>query len=146
MLNSRGVWVLGLTIFMFSSMVLGGDLNKSVPMNKSELSDYSGKQIFDVALQAYACSFLMTLAGQMEKGQFLRGFSVKLMQQEKVKEYGKNWNDVNFPGALSATTMSRRYSKKFYVSESVAAFRILSDDPQCKVLNKLTIQALKDRS
>ena len=142
---SRGVWILFLFISLSPDLAQGGDFNKNIPLKTVELSDYNGEQIYVAAYQAYVCSFLMTQAGQMEKGQLLRGFSVELMQQKRVKELGKNWNDVNFPGALSAFIMSDGYSKRFNVSQSIAATRLLEEDPECKILNKITEGLFKKR-
>jgi len=137
------VCILFLLIFLSPGLAHGGDFNKNIPLKIAELNDYNGEQIYVAAYQAYVCSFLMTQAGQMEKGQLLRGYSVELMQQKRVRELGKNWNDVNFPGALSAFTMSYRYSNRFNVSQSIAATRLLDEDPECKILNKITEQVLR---
>ena len=140
--NWRAVWALGLLIPLFPSLVLGGGFNKFAPLKKDELSQYSGQQIFEAAHQAYVCSFLMHQAGQAAKGRFLRWYSVNLMQEKKVRDYGKNWNDVNFPGALSGTALSDQYSKRFNVPQSAAARMLLNDDPQCKTLNRFSERAL----
>ena len=142
---SRGVWALGLFIFLFPSLALGGDFNKFAPLKKADFSHYTGEQIYEAAYQAYVCSFLMTLAGQMEKGQLLRFYSVRLMQEHSVKTYGKGWNDVNFLGGLSAMTLADQYSKRFHIPQSAAAGRLLNEDPQCKTLNRFSEDNLKKR-
>ena len=139
----RGVWTLGLMAFLVPSLALGSDFDKTVPLHPNELSHYRGEQLFEAAFQAYVCSFLMHLAEQKAKAQVLRWYSVKLMQENRVKEYGKNWNDVNFPGSLTATTLSDQYAERFSVTRSAAAGRLLND-PQCKALNRFTKQALKN--
>ncbi len=142
---SRGVWILFLFIFLSPGFVYGGDFNKNIPLKIAELSDYNGEQLFAAAYQAYICSFLMHLAGQKEKGQLLRFYSVKLMQEDSVKKHGKSWNDVNFPGGLSAMTLADEYSKWFNVPLSNATRRLLKNDPQCQSLNRFTVQALEKR-
>ena len=135
----------GLLAFLVPSLALGSDFDKTVPLHPNKLSHYSGEQIFDAAFQAYVCAFLMHLAGQQEKVQFLRYYSVTLMQEDSVKRYGKGWNDVNFPGALSAMTLANDYLKRLNVPRSVAATRLLDEDPQCQTLNRFTERALKNR-
>lgn len=111
--------------------------DETVPLHPTNLNIYSGEQIFKAAYHAYVCSFLMTLAGQMEKGQLLRFYSVKLMYEDSVKEYGKHWNDVNFSGGLFAFQLASKFSKELNISEQVAAERILTH-PKCKLLNQYT--------
>ena len=135
---SRGLKAFGLIVFMLPSLALGNDFDKTVPLHPNKLSSYTGEQIFEAAYQAYVCSFLMTLADQMEKGQLLRFYSVKLMQEKRVRDLGKNWNDVNFLGALSVMTLSDQFSKRLNIPQSAAAGRLLTEDPQCKTLNEFT--------
>ena len=59
------------------------------------------------------------------------------MNRNEVESYGKNWNDVNFPAALDANTLSIEYAKRFSISQKAAAGRLLVDGPQCKILNEL---------
>ena len=75
----------------------------------------------------------MTLAGQKEKGQLLRFYSVKLMQEKQVRDFGKNWNDVNFPGALIAFGLADQYAKQLHIPQSAAAGRLLNEHPKCKL-------------
>ena len=142
---SRGLQAFGLIVFMLPSLALGNDFDKTVPLHPNKLSSYTGEQIFEAAYQAYVCSFLMTLADQMEKGQLLRFYSVKLMQEKRVRDLGKNWNDVNFPGALSTMTLSDQFSKRLNIPQSAAAGRLLTEDPQCKTLNRFSEGVLKKR-
>ena len=142
---SRGLRAFGLIVFMLPSLALGNDFDKTVPLHPNKLSSYTGEQIFEAAYQAYVCSFLMTLADQMEKGQLLRFYSVKLMQEKRVRDLGKNWNDVNFLGALSAMTLSDQFSKRLNIPQSAAAGRLLTEDPQCKTLNRFSEGVLKKR-
>ena len=142
---SRGLRAFGLIVFMLPSLALGNDFDKTVPLHPNKLSSYTGEQIFEAAYQAYVCSFLMTLADQMEKGQLLRFYSVKLMQEKRVRDLGKNWNDVNFLGALSAMTLSDQFSKRLNIPQSAAAGRLLTEDPQCKTLNRFSEGILKKR-
>ena len=135
---SRGLRALAIIAVLFPSLALGNHFDKTVPLLPNKLSSYTGEQIFEAAYQAYVCSFLMTLADQIEKGQFLRFYSVKLMQEKRVRDLGKNWNDVNFPGALSAMTLSDKFSKRFEIPQSVAARKLLKEDPQCKTLNEFS--------
>jgi hypothetical protein len=121
------------------------EFDKTVPLPQDKLSSYSGEQIFESAYQAYVCSFLMTLADQIDKGQFLRFYSVTLMEEELVRDLGGNWNDINFPGALDATNLSNKFVEKHNVSKADAATRILNEDSQCITLNKFTEFALKAR-
>ena len=97
------------------------------------------------AQQAYVCSFLMHLAGQIDKAQHLRSYSVRLMSEDSVRSFGKNWNDVNFPGAIVAFRLSDEYAERFSMSQKVAAGRLLIEEPQCKILNRLTEDTLKKR-
>jgi len=136
---------LGLLAFLFPSSVLGNDFNKFVPFKATDLSHYTGKQIFEAAYQAYLCSFLMHLADQKNKAKFLRWYSGKLMQEDSVKTHGKGWNDVNFPGASEATELSEEYSKRFNTPRSAAAATLLDKDPQCKTLNEFSAKALAAR-
>ena len=69
---SPGLWAFALLAVMFPSLALGNTYDKTVPLHPNKLSSYTGEQIFEAAYQAYVCSFLMTLADQMEKGQLLR--------------------------------------------------------------------------
>ena len=138
----RRLQALGLLAILFPSLALGSDFNKFAPFNTTDFSQYTGKQIFEAAYQAYVCSFLMHLAGQKEKAQLLRYYSVKLMQEDSVKTYGKGWNDVNFPGALSASILVNEYSQKFNVLQSSAATKLLDVVPQCKLLNRYLEDAL----
>ena len=142
---SRGLQAFGLIVFMLPSLALGNDFDKTVPLHPNKLSSYTGEQIFEAAYQAYVCSFLMTLADQMEKGQLLRFYSVKLMQEKRVRDLGKNWNDVNFLGALSAMTLSDQFSKRLNIPQSAAAGRLLTEIPQCKTLNRFSEGVLKKR-
>jgi hypothetical protein len=119
------------------------DFDKTVPLPPNKLDRYSGEQIFESAYQAYICSFLMTLADQIDKGQFLRFYSVTLMEEEGVRDLGKNWNDINFPGALAATQVNNKFIEKHNVSKVDAATRILTEDSQCITLNRFTEFALK---
>ena len=140
---SRDLRALALLAVMFPSLALGNTYDKTVPLNKSELSDYSGERIFMAAQQAYVCSFLMHLAGQIDKAQHLRSYSVRLMSEDSVRSFGKNWNDVNFPGALVAFRLSDEYAERFSISQKAAAGRLLIEEPQCKILNRLTEDTLK---
>jgi hypothetical protein len=121
------------------------EFDKTVPLPLNKMGSYSGEQIFESAHQAYVCSFLMTLADQIDKGQFLRFYSVTLMEEERVRDLGKNWNDINFPGALAATQLNNKFIEKHNVSKADAATRILTEDSQCITLNKFTEFALKAR-
>ena len=118
---SPGLWAFALLTVMFPSLAFGNTYDKTVPLHPKKLSSYTGEQIFEAAYQAYVCSFLMTLADQMEKGQLLRFYSVKLMQEKRVRDLGKNWNDVNFLGALSAMTLSDQFSKRLNIPQSAAS-------------------------
>ena len=60
------------------------------------------------------------------------------MNRNEVESYGKNWNDVNFPAALDANTLSIEYAKRLNISQKAAAGRLLVDGPHCKLLNELT--------
>jgi hypothetical protein len=142
---SRGLRALAIIAVLFPSLALGNHFDKTVPLPPNKLSGYTGEQIFESAYQAYVCSFLMTLADQIEKGQFLRFYSVKLMQEKRVRDLGKNWNDVNFPGALSAMTLIGQFQKRFNIPEPAAATRLLNEDPQCKTLNEFSEVVLKKR-
>ena len=119
------------------------DFDKTVPFPQNELSSYSGEQIFESAYQAYICSYLMTMADQTGKGQFLRYYSVTLMEEERARGLGKNWNDINFPGSYDAMELARKYSEKHDVSKAEAAAIILTEDSQCITLNRFTENALK---
>jgi hypothetical protein len=112
------------------------EFDKTVPIGRSDLGSYSGEQIFESAYQAYVCSFLMTSADQIEKGQLLRWHSVALMQARQVAGLGKNWNDVNFSGVLDATKLINKYVEKHNVSKAIAAAKILTEDRQCIALNR----------
>ena len=140
---SRDLRALALLAVMFPSLALGNTYEKTFPLNKSELSDYSGERIFMAAQQAYVCSFLMHLAGQIDKARHLRSYSVRLMSEDSVRSFGKNWNDVNFPGALVAFRLSDEYAERFSISQKAAAGRLLIEEPQCKILNRLTEDTLK---
>ena len=121
------------------------DFDKTVPLPPNKLDRYSGEQIFESAYQAYICSFLMTLADQIDKGQFLRFYSVTLMEEEGVRDLGKNWNDVNFLGSYDAMKIAKSYSEEHDVSKAEAATEILTGDTQCITLNGFTEWALKAR-
>ena len=140
-----GLWAFALLAVMFPSLALGNTYDKTVPLHPNKLSSYTGEQIFETVYQAYICSFLMTLADQMEKGQLLRFYSVKLMQEKRVRDLGKNWHDVNFLGALSAMTLSDQFSKRLNIPQSAAAGRLLTENPQCKTLNRFSEGVLKKR-
>lgn len=128
---SRGLRAFAILAFVFPSLALGNNFDKTVPFNTNDLSRFTGEQLYRAALEAYVCSFLMHLAGQSEKGWALRSYSVKLMEEKRVTEFGKNWNDVNFPGALIAFGLSEQYSKRFNVPQSTAAGRLLNEHPKC---------------
>jgi hypothetical protein len=119
------------------------DFDKTVPLSQNKLSSYSGEQIFESAYQAYICSYLMTLADQIDKGQFLRYYSVTLIEEEAVRDLGKNWNDVNFLGSYDAMKIAKSYSEEHDVSKAEAATEILTGDSQCITLNGFTERALK---
>jgi hypothetical protein len=119
------------------------DFDKTVPLSQNKLSSYSGEQIFESAYQAYICSYLMTLADQIDKGQFLRFYSVTLMEEEAVRDLGKNWNDINFLGSYDAMKLSNEFIEKHKVSKAEAAAKILTEDSQCITLNRFTENALK---
>jgi len=119
------------------------DFDKTVPLSQNKLSSYSGEQIFESAYQAYICSYLMTMADQIDKGQFLRYYSVTLMEEEAVRGLGKNWNDVNFLGSYDAMKIAKSYSEEHDVSKAEAATEILTGDTQCITLNGFTEWALK---
>ena len=119
------------------------DFDKTVPLSQNKLSSYSGEQIFESAYQAYICSYLMTMADQIDKGQFLRYYSVTLMEEEAVRGLGKNWNDVNFLGSYDAMKIAKSYSEEHDVSKSEAATEILTGDTQCITLNGFTEWAVK---
>jgi hypothetical protein len=118
------------------------DFDKTVPLPQNKLSSYSGEQIFESAYQAYICSYLMTLADQIDKGQFLRYYSVTLMEEEAVRDLGKNWNDINFLGSYDAMKLSNEFVEKHKVSKAEAAAKILTEDSQCITLNRFTENAL----
>jgi hypothetical protein len=139
---SRSLWALALIAVMFPGIALATAVDRIIPLEKSVLSEYTGEQLFKAAYQAYVCSFLMHLSGQIPKAQHLRSHSVRLMDEDSVKAFGKNWNDVNFPGALVAWKLSDQYMKRFSISQKAAAGRLLTDGPQCKILNELTESAL----
>jgi len=143
--TSRGLQALALLTVMFPSLALGNTLDKTAPLYKSDLSGYSGERLFMAAQQAYGCSFLMHLAEQIDKAQHLRSYSVRLMGEDSVRSFGKNWNDVNFPGALVAMRLSNEYAERFSISQKAAAGRLLVEDAQCKTLNRLTEDTLKNR-
>lgn len=133
---------LTLCILIMPGIVLGADFDKYRPLNRLALDSYTEPQLFDAAYQAYVCSFLMFLSNQLDKGRFLRWYSTQLMMEEKARANGKNWNDVNFPGALDAVSQSKDYAKKFGLTETFAAERLLASD-QCKTLDEFTVMALK---
>lgn len=136
--------VFALLAVMFPGLALGNTYEKTFPLNESDLSGYSGERLFMAAQQAYVCSFLMHLAGQIDKAQHLRSYSVRLMSEDSVRSFGKNWNDVNFPGALVAFGLSNKYAERFNMSQKAAAGRLLTEDPQCATLNRLTEDTLKN--
>ena len=142
--TSRGLQALALLTVMFPSLALGNTFDKTVPLNKSDLSGYSGERLFMAAQQTYVCSFLMHVAGQIDKAQHLRSYSVRLMSEDSVRSFGKNWNDVNFPGAMVAMRLSDEYAEHFSISQKVAAGQLLIVEPQCKILNRLTEDTLKN--
>ena len=57
MRTSRGLRAFALLAVMFPSLALGNTYDKTVPLNKPDLSDYSGERLFMAAQQAYVCSF-----------------------------------------------------------------------------------------
>ncbi len=134
---SRGLWALTLIAILSPSLASATAVDKILPLEKSVLSEYSGEQLFKAAYQAYVCSFLMHLSGQIPKAQHLRSHSVRLMEEDSVTAFGKNWNDVNFPGALTAWGLADKYMKRFGITQKAAASRLLVDGPQCKILNEL---------
>lgn len=142
---SRGLRALALLAVMFPSFALGNTFDKTAPL-KFNLSDESGERLFMAAQQAYVCSFLMHLAGQIDKAQHLRSYSVRLMSEDSVRSFGKNWNDVNFPGALVAFRLSDEYAERYSISQKAAAGRLLIEDAQCATLNEHTEKALMDLS
>ena len=44
-----------------------------------------------------------------------------------MRALGKNWNDVNFPGALAAWEISDKYSKRINILQKAAAGLLLVD-------------------
>jgi len=140
---SRGLRAVALLAFMFPSLALGNTYQETAPL-KFDVGDESGERLFMAAQQAYVCSFLMHLAGQIDKAQHLRSYSVRLMSEDSVKSLGKNWNDVNFPGASVAMRLSEEYGKRFGISQKAAAGRLLIEDPQCATLNRLVEKTLID--
>ena len=141
---SRSLWALALIAVMFPGIVLATAVDIIVPLKKSVLSEYTGEQLFKAAYQAYVCSFLMHLSGQIPKAQHLRSHSVRLMEENSVQAFGKNWNDVNFPGALVAWALADKYMKRYGISQKAAAGRLLVDGPQCKILNELVESEIAD--
>jgi hypothetical protein len=99
---SPGLRMVAFLAVMFPGIASATAVDKLLHLEKSVLSEYTGEQLFKAALQSYVCSFLMHLSGQIPKAQHLRSHSVRLMSEDSVKAFGKNWNDVNFPGALAA--------------------------------------------
>jgi len=75
----RSLRALALIAAMFPGLALANAVDKSVPLEKFDLSDFSGERLFLAAQQAYVCSFLMHLAGQIDKAQHLRSHSVRLV-------------------------------------------------------------------
>jgi hypothetical protein len=134
---SRSLRAIALIAVMFPGIALANAVDKTVPLEKSDLSDYTGEQIFKAAFKFYVCSFLMHLSGQIPKAQHLRSHSVRLMEEDSVRAFGKNWNDVNFPGAAAAWELADKYMKRFSITQKAAAGRLLVDGPQCKILNEL---------
>ena len=134
----RSLRALALIAAMFPGLALANAVDKSVPLEKFDLSDFSGERLFLAAQQAYVCSFLMQLAGQIDKAQHLRSHSVRLMEEDSIRALGKNWNDVNFPDALVAWKLSDKHAKRLNIFQKAAAGRLLVDGPHCKLLNELT--------
>ena len=143
---SRGLRAFALLAVMFPSLALGNTYDKTFPLNKSELSDYSGEWLFMAAQRTYLCSFLMHLAGQIDKAKHLLSYTVQLVSEDSVREFGKNWDDLEFPGALVADRLTDEYSKRFSISKKAAAGRLLTEDPQCATLNEATEKMLMDLS
>jgi hypothetical protein len=130
---------------MFPSLAMGNTNEEAPLLNETELSDYSAEQMFKAAKQSYVCSFLMHLAGQIKKAQRLRSYSVQLMSKDSVRSIGKNWNDVNFPGALVAYRLSNDYAKRFSISQKAAAGRLIAEDAKCAILNRITENTLNKK-
>ena len=61
-----------------------------------------------------------------------------------MRALGKNWNDVNFPGALAAWEKSDKYAKRINISQKAAAGRLLVDGPHCKLLNGIVESELAE--
>ena len=141
---SRGLWALTIIVILSPSLASATAVDKLLHLEKSVLSEYTGEQLFKAALQSYVCSFLMHLSGQIPKAQHLCSHSVRLMEEDSVTAFGKNWNDVNFPGALAAWELADKYMKRFGISQKAAAGRLLIDGPQCKVLNELVESEIAD--
>jgi len=129
---------------MFPGIAWANTVDKIAPLEKSVLSEYSGEQLFKAAFKAYVCSFLMHLSGQIPKAQHLRAHSVRLMEEDSVRALSKNWNDVNFPGALLAWRLSDDYAKRLNISQKAAAGRLLTEGPQCKFLNEIVESELAE--
>ncbi len=140
----HGTLALLLLLSASSGLAQEKDFDKLAPIPPSELGGYSGEQIFEAAREAYVCAFLMQMANQNEKAQLLRYFSARLMAEDSVRNYGKHWNDVNFPGALEAFSAGEAYAKQFKISQVAAAHKILNG-PRCSRLNGFTEWALELR-
>jgi hypothetical protein len=125
---------------------MGNTYEKTFPLNKSELSDYSGEWLFKAAQRTYVCTFLMRLAGQIDKAKHLLSYTVRLMSEDSVRSFGKNWDDLDIPIALVTDRLTDEYSKRFSISKKAAAGRLLTEDPQCATLNEATEKMLMDLS
>ena len=146
MRTPRTLLALAFPAVMILSLPLGSSYEKTAPLKKFDLRDYSSERLFMAAQQAYLCSFLMHLAGQIDKARHLRSYSVRLMSEDSVRLFGKNWNDVSFPGAVVAFRLSDEYAERFSMSQKAAAGRLLTEGPQCKTLNRHVEKTLGDFS
>ena len=143
---SRGLRALAIIAVLFPSLALGNHFDKTVPLEKSVLSDYSGEWLFKAAQRTYFCTFLMRMAGQIEKAKHLLAYIVQFMGEDSVRSFGKNWDDLDIPIALVADRLTDEYSKRFSISKKAAAGRLLTEDPQCATLNEATEKTLIDLS
>lgn len=146
MRTPRILLTFGLLAVLFPSLVLGNTNEKTFPLNKSEFSDYSGEWLFKAAQRTYFCTFLMRMAGQIEKAKHLLAYTVQFMGEDSVRSFGKNWDDLDIPIALVADRLTDEYSKRFSISKKAAAGRLLTEDPQCAALNEATEKTLMDLS
>jgi hypothetical protein len=125
-------------LYTSGGLLLADKIDKLAPLNHLDLSSFSGKQLYEGAFKIYVCSFLMHLAGQRDEAQVLRSYSVHLMAQEQVAEYGKNWNDVNFPGSLLAFKLSLQLAEELDISQKSAAEKLFAKNAHCTKSSQAT--------